>query len=87
MKLAIIFLIGLMAIGYGWTVYAELKLGVEWTSSYLIRDFFKYRSPVGLWLIGWLSCRLVCACFPELEWWKADVLVMGGIFIGHLFWC
>ena len=87
MKWTCLLLIGIMVVGYGWTVYAECKLCSEWTSSYLIRDFFKNRSPVGLWLIGWLCCRLVNACFPEIEIWKVDTLVMGGIFIGHLFWC
>ena len=86
MKWAIVFFVSLMVIGYGWTVFAEKALGVEWTSSHMIRNFFYHRSAVGLWLLGWLCCRLINACFPEIDWWKIDMLVMGGIFVGHLFW-
>ncbi|RJQ26402.1 hypothetical protein C4577_03560 [Candidatus Parcubacteria bacterium] len=86
MRWALAALMSMMILGYGWSIYAEINLGQEWTTSHMVRYFFIHRSPVGLWLAGWICCRLVCTCFPDIKWWRTDLLVLGGIFIGHLFW-
>lgn len=87
MRYALAILAMLLVLPLCWSLYVTDVAGLDrsLTSSQQIVSFLDSRPHVVPFVAGWILCRLAHAGFPGIGW-RLDVLVYGGVLIGHVLW-